>query len=233
MSTQEHKMQDILPDRPYGSYSYKAERAEQVQKEIEKEDQHLSALELTKLKQKEKARQLADEKRVEAHGIVDARVKEEMVNRKKTIDTLDKIQHSVPDVIIPENAASAKSTTRKDVLRLLTSLNINMNLQLSKSDMYNLLACLMTANEKQLEILSQNGKIPIAIKIVIKRLQQDVKDGNMSTLERLWDRIYGSQPMITNLPDGANSVFSKSGILPNQPISREAYVEIRKIYYNE
>ena len=117
-----------------------------------------------------------------------------------------------------------QGTTRPEVLKLLTSLNINLNVQLSKQDTANLLACLLTCNEAQLAALYNNKKIPIVIKTVIKRLQEDAKLGNIETVEKLWDRVFGKNAMSLNLPEQTQL---ETGILPNVPVSREAYIVIR------
>lgn len=129
-----------------------------------------------------------------------------------------------PVITAAKELLAMQGTTRADVQRLLTNLNINMNLQLTKTDTANLLACLLTCNEQQLYALEQNPKVPIAIKIVIKRLKEDVKQGNMNALERIWDRVFGKAAMSLDLPEQATA----TGIIPNTPISREAYVVIRE-----
>lgn len=120
-------------------------------------------------------------------------------------------------------ALQAQGTTRPEVMKLLTSLNINLSLQLSKQDTANLLACLLTCNESQLISLQNNKKVPVVIKTVIKRLLEDMKLGNIDTIETLWDRVFGKGPMQLNLPEQQ----TQTGIIPNVPISREAYVIIR------
>ena len=62
------------------------------------------------------------------------------------------------------------------------------------------------------------------IKTVIKRLLEDTKLGNIETVEKLWDRVFGKGPMQLNLPE---SQQLETGIIPNMPISREAYIVIR------
>lgn len=119
---------------------------------------------------------------------------------------------------------ASQGTTRPEVVRLLTSLNVNLNLQLTKSDTANLLACLLTANESQLNAIYKNKKVPVAVKTIIKRLIDDSKLGNIETVERLWDRIFGKAGMMLNLPEQTQQM---TGIIPNTPISREAYIVIR------
>lgn len=141
----------------------------------------------------------------------------------------------------PEVAANAAAdilqhingqTSRYDVNKLLAQLNINRDLQLSKRDTADLLASILTCNEAQLQALISNPKIPVSIKTIIKRIQLDANIGNTETIEKLWDRIFGKQglqdqtsvsPQISQVgTDDSNS------IIPNTPISREAYVILRE-----
>lgn len=123
-----------------------------------------------------------------------------------------------------QQAMQLQGTTRPEIAKLLTALNINLSVQLSKTDTANLLACLLTCNESQLQALMTNKKVPVVIKTVIKRMLEDMKLGNIDTVERLWDRIFGKGAMQLNLPEQAQI---QTGIIPNTPISREAYVIIR------
>lgn len=135
-------------------------------------------------------------------------------------------------------AEASLSTSRKDVDNLLSSLNINLNLRLNKRDMSKLLACLMTCNEMQLEALANNSRVPVAIKTVIRRMQEDMKHGNIGTLERLWDRVFGPQgmvddgagpsPAVKTVPGVPTALSTQEGtILPGTPVSREAYIILR------
>lgn len=121
-------------------------------------------------------------------------------------------------------AMQLQGTTRPEITKLLTQLNINLSVQLTKQDTANLLACLLTCNESQLTALMNNKKVPVAIKIVIKRLLEDMKLGNMDTIDRLWDKIFGKGAMQLNLPEEQQL---QTGIIPNVPVSREAYILIR------
>ena len=118
----------------------------------------------------------------------------------------------------------SQGTTRPEVVKLLSSLNIDLDLQLSKTDTANLLACLLTANQKQLQAIYDNDKTPLAIKIVVKRLMNDSKIGEIQTVEKLWDRIFGKTGMMLDLPQESKA----AGIIPNTPVSREAYILIRE-----
>lgn len=121
-----------------------------------------------------------------------------------------------------------QGTTRPEMAKLLNNLGINLSIRLSKTDTANLLACLLTCNETQLAALMTNDKLPLAIKAIIKRIQQDARIGETATIERIWDRLFGKGPMsldatsITGVPSAA------PGLIPDQPISREAYVIIRE-----
>lgn len=137
-------------------------------------------------------------------------------------------QHGMPTLDMASNVAksimASQGTTRSEVVRLLTQLNVNLNLQLTKTDTANLLACLLTANESQLNAIYRNKKVPVAVKTVIKRLLDDAKLGNIETVEKLWDRIFGKAGMMLNLPEQTQQM---TGIIPNTPVSREAYIVIR------
>lgn len=164
---------------------------------------------------------------------------ERVAEHEKNIQTIEAIEAQTVNPLDPVEIAqksgtySGKTTqllqlqgaSRPEITKLLTSLNINLSVQLSKQDTANLLACLLTCNESQLNALLSNKKIPVVIKTVIKRLTEDMKLGNIETVEKLWDRIFGKGAMQLNLPEQAQL---QTGILPNVPISREAYVIIRE-----
>lgn len=164
---------------------------------------------------------------------------ERVAEHEKNIQTIEAIEAQTVNPLDPielsekRGTYSSKTTqllqlqgaSRPEITKLLTSLNINLSVQLSKQDTANLLACLLTCNESQLNALLSNKKIPVVIKTVIKRLIEDMKLGNIETVEKLWDRIFGKGAMQLNLPEQAQL---QTGILPNVPISREAYVIIRE-----
>ena len=137
-------------------------------------------------------------------------------------------KHNMPTISMASDVArsilASQGTTKPEVVRLLTQLNVNLNLQLTKTDTANLLACLLTANENQLNAIYKNKKVPLAIKTVIKRMIDDSKLGNIETVEKLWDRIFGKTGMMLNLPEQTQQM---TGIIPNTPVSREAYIVIR------
>lgn len=137
-------------------------------------------------------------------------------------------KYNMPTISMASDVAksimASQGTTRPEVVRLLTQLNVNLNLQLTKTDTANLLACLLTANENQLNAIYKNKKVPVAVKTVIKRLLDDAKLGNIETVEKLWDRIFGKAGMMLNLPEQTQQM---TGIIPNTPVSREAYIVIR------
>ena len=108
------------------------------------------------------------------------------------------------------------------------------------TDTQNFLATILTCNEKQLKALIDNPRIPIGIKIVIKRLLDDARVGDMQALEKVWDRVFGKSALQvepTNQGPGRKGSNTQNpiqqgslleGIIPNQPISREAYILIRE-----
>lgn len=167
--------------------------------------------------------------------------RESLAYTKENIEIIEDAQqelqanNAVPAILNRSNITTHKAaqlyalqgTTRRDVQRLLSSLNINLNMQLSKADTHNLVATLLTCNETQLQALLKNKKVPIAIKIYIKRLLDDAKEGTTSTVERLWDRVFGK-----NAPVSAETQNTEAGLIPNKPLSREAYILIRDTLIN-
>lgn len=122
---------------------------------------------------------------------------------------------------------SLKGTTRPEVAKLIQALNINLDVQLSKSDTADLLAALLTCNESQLRALAKNKKVPIVIRTIIKRLEEDEKNGNLGTVDYLWDRIFGKGPLRPENSGGQSPQNLVQGLIPDTPISREAYILIR------
>lgn len=167
------------------------------------------------------AKQIAEQrKRVEAVEAIEAQIVEPLKATELAESSNGKSTYSSTIT----KALQLQGASRPEITKLLTSLNINLSVQLTKQDTANLLACLLTCNEAQLQALYNNKKIPIVIKTVIKRLQEDARLGNIETVEKLWDRVFGKGQMQLNLPEQQQL---QTGIIPNVPVSREAYIVIR------
>lgn len=237
------KISALLPDRD-GTINDELtdRRNEASQVNAENIVRKQTARELAEMKAKEKARLKREQKKLQDRldkGIADGRTEfqQKAVDEQEalvaTVEALeDRNRSQVPGLIksglaagvTPRNAALLQTTTPREVAKLLASLNINLNLQLTKSDTSNLLACLLTCNETQLNALYNNKKIPVAIKTVIKRLLEDAKLGNIETVNTLWDRLFGKAGLQT---DARQAEASGEGLVPGTPISREAYIILR------
>ena len=208
----------ILPDYDDSDPNLITDYEEVIDQEIEAEQQRISAADLARIKLKEK--QALESKKI--------RSEQERQKIAENIAEIEVIQDSPAAqrfLAGGENDLSPYAgTTRRDVVKLLSSLNINTSLYLTRADTYNLLSCLLTCNEDQLNAVYNNKKVPLAIKIVIKRLKEDARVGNIDTLERLWDRVFGKNQTAAaiQLPEGVSQ-----GLLPNTLVSREAYMIIR------
>lgn len=136
---------------------------------------------------------------------------------------------------LPENVLrSVKGSLRPATARLMTALNINLESGLSRRETADLIAALLTCNETQLDALMTNKKTPMAVKIIIKRIKDDFKNGSLSTVNNLWDRIFGREPLspdsgVQSPLTATDSVRTaiREGRLPDVPVSREAYILIR------
>lgn len=249
------KLADILPDRPIvpgmsnpdTSKLVEQEAARIKSKQDAKELARIKYLEKQKLKslqaKQEKRQSLAEELGVEEipDGQTELQAKR-IVEQQKRVEAIEALEAQTVEPLkateLAERHDSGKGSysstirsalqfqgaSRPEITKLLTSLNINLSVQLTKQDTANLLACLLTCNHSQLQALMANKKVPVVIKTVIKRLIEDEKLGNIETIEKLWDRIFGKGPMQLSLPEGQQL---QTGIIPNQPVSREAYILIR------
>ena len=212
----EDQLSSLLPehDELDENYEVEADRQEQVAEAAANKEAKLNAATLARMKMREK---------YELEKAEQARIAEN-VAELEVIEQSPEAQQFLAGGF--SDLSPYAGTTKRDVVKLLSSLNINLSLNLSQSDTYNLLGCLLTCNEAQLNALYNNKKIPLAIKTVIKRIMDDAKLGNMDTIERLWDRIFGKAGKATLELPSTQPVITQ-GIIPNTIVSREAYTIIR------
>jgi len=123
-------------------------------------------------------------------------------------------------------------TNRSPALsRLLDSLNINLDMGLSKNDTDSLLAALLTATESQLGTLYNNPSVPVVIKTLVRRLLTDSTRGDTATIERLWDRLFGKPANALAIATPAQQQAAPAAdqsIIPSTPVSREAFLILRE-----
>lgn len=249
------KLADILPNRPTVPGMSNPDTSKLVEQEATRIKSKQDAKELARIKylekqklknlqaKQEKRQSLAEELGVEEipDGQTELQAKR-IVEQQKRVEAIEALEAQTVEPLkateLAERHGSGKGSyssavrsalqlqgaSRPEITKLLTSLNINLSVQLTKQDTANLLACLLTCNHSQLQALMTNKKVPVVIKTIIKRLIEDEKLGNIETIEKLWDRIFGKGPMQLSLPEGQQL---QTGIIPNQPVSREAYILIR------
>lgn len=249
------KLADILPSRPIVPGMSNPDTSKLVEQEATRIKSKQDAKELARIKylekqklknlqaKQEKRQSLAEELCVEEipDGQTELQAKR-IAEQQKRVEAIEALEAQTVEPLkateLAERHDSGKGSyssaihsalqlqgaSRPEITKLLTSLNINLSVQLTKQDTANLLACLLTCNHSQLQALMANKKVPVVIKTVIKRLIEDEKLGNIETIEKLWDRIFGKGPMQLSLPEGQQL---QTGIIPNQPVSREAYILIR------
>ena len=233
----EDQLSSLLPEHDEfdENYEVEADRQEQVAEAAANKEAKLNAATLARMKMREKYElEKAEKQKTDPTFGMSQKQKEkykaEQARIAENVAELEVIEQSPEAQQFLSGGFSDLSpyagTTKRDVVKLLSSLNINLSLNLSQSDTYNLLGCLLTCNEAQLNALYNNKKIPLAIKTVIKRIMDDAKLGNMDTIERLWDRIFGKAGKATLEIPGTQPVVTQ-GIIPNTIVSREAYTIIR------
>lgn len=241
MDKNRHKQSigSLLPehDELNENYDYTEQRDATVQSAVDTTEQKMNAATLARMKAREKREleKLEKRKTDPTFGMTDKereKYETELQRQKENIAEIEVIEASpeAQNFLAGGNSdlAPYSGPTRRDVAKLLTSLNINLNLNLTQADTYNLLSCLLTANETQLNALYANHMVPVAIKTVIKRILDDCKLGNIDTVERLWDRIFGkSNQMTLSMPTQGSQIPGVPGIIPHTIVSREAYTIIR------
>lgn len=231
----EGRLSAILPDAPrLPNMAGVDTQKEAIIKEAASIKRREEAKDLAYIKHKEKQ----NLKRAE-NGYTNAAQAARIKEHKEKIETIEAIEAETVDPLdvkevgkrigadkkIINKALQLQGAARPEIMKLLAGLNINLSVRLTKADTANLLACLLTCNESQLSALMSNKKVPVVIKTVIKRLLEDMRLGNIDTIEKLWDRVFGKGQMLLELPDAQQA---QTGILPNVPISREAYIVIRE-----
>lgn len=222
-------IESIMPDRGRSmNYELQEARADKVKKASTEHQAKVNAAEIARIKYKEqKALERLEAKIKNPDLKYTKKELERLEQARENLATIEEIDMQADIPQIPEKLVPMMGTTRPEVVKLLTSLNINLSINLTKSDTYNLLSCLLTCNETQLMALYENTKVPIAIKTVIKRLLDDSRLGNIDTVEKLWDRVFGSSKHATLEMPQTQTIQTQSGILPGTVVSREAYTIIR------
>lgn len=249
-------LSDILPDRTFSFNDQANDRQELLHDAVKAQEQRKSAQELARLKLAEKRKQAYAEKKlkqIEEEGLTDvpgrtlyqkrvlkAQTEAQIAEHEKNIQAIEAVEANSGGALtatltgMSSGSASRvlalQGTTRPEVTKLLQSLNMNLSVQLSKKDTTDLLACLLTCNEAQLNALYSNKKIPIVIKTIIKRLREDAEKGSLATIEMIWDKVFGKMsPDAQSAPAGTGQAGNTlvGGLLPDAPLSREAYILIR------
>lgn len=241
MNPMKSKLNSILPDlsgsEPFSDYE-EVNRQEDIQQAADSHQERKTAAEIARLKLNAKNRLASLKAKPTPPPPDKVKAAQEALNVLEDIDkqraeplrveNVAKAEIAAGKTVSPNKlneALKLQGASRNDVALLMKSLNINTSVQLTKQDTQNLLACLLTCNETQLKALMSNAKVPIVIKTVIKRLLDDVKVGSIDTIEKLWDRIFGKTGLVQAIPEAQAQMTQ--GLIPNVPVSREAYIVIR------
>ena len=126
---------------------------------------------------------------------------------------------------------------------LLTSLGLTSpdTAQMSRADLAAVLEVLLSADEASLRALHDRPDTPTSLKTIIRRVLADMQSGSLKALHSLWDRLYGRTPLTApdtlsqsspsqspSSPSGQQALQDVlQGVLPQTPVSREAYIVIR------
>lgn len=240
MNTEQNYKESIaslLPDHSSDNenFDYSETPLDRAQQAYESKQQKYNTATLAKMKLAERQRLNSLNSKAPKTEEEVQRIEDEKKLAEQNLAELDVIESSpeAQNFLAGEGHSDLSpyaGTTKRDVVKLLDSLGINLNMYLTRTDTYNLLSCLLTCNENQLDALYANPKVPLAIKTVIKRIKEDSRLGNIETIEKLWDRIFGKADKAKiELPAQMQSAQLQGvqGIIPNTVVSREAYMIIR------
>lgn len=218
----------LIPKKSQADMNASRVTDEDLQGMAESIHREATARELTELKRKKKdALKRRDKEDERSQELKDDIAVIEQLEEDNLSNARDFALSRYPDSQMKRELMVLTENTRPEISKLLNGLNINLSLALSKNDTLNLLAALLTCNESQLSAIESNPKVPLAIKAVIRRLQTDAKLGNIETIERLWDRIFGKADKATIVQP---TDVQATGIIPNTPISREAYLILKQTF---
>ena len=233
------KAEDLLPDRTgilppehaVFSPSHKEIVETRLSAEQEKSDNKKTARELLEeaRKKQTKERYIERKKEQAEQGIAAAKSHTQAVKASK----YEQAKPLTPNTIEMHEQAG----TSAQVSKLLKSLNINLNMQFSKKETYDLIATLLTCNEAQLEALQTNRRVPIVIKTIIKNILLDYERGSMATVDKLWTRLFGADFNDNGKNQGGSTTVNILSMVPgvdgSKPISREGYLQIKNHVFGD
>lgn len=106
---------------------------------------------------------------------------------------------------------------------------LDMDLTLTRSQTRDMVAAVTLLNEDQLDALCVNRRTPAVVKTIARAVLRDMEKGNLSTVDRLWDRLFGGtfeepQPQ----PSTVNLLSVLPGVDGTRPVSREGYDLLRR-----
>lgn len=116
----------------------------------------------------------------------------ELAREQLNLSTSQLIRDEMDGQPLATRAATlAQENLKPEVARLLASLNMNVDLSLNGRQTELLMSTLLACNEHQIQAILDNDKVPMSVKLMAKRLKDDLKAGSTTALEGLWDRIFG------------------------------------------
>lgn len=91
-----------------------------------------------------------------------------------------------------------KITGRKPTLykQLFKATSKRVEIELSKEDYYNILRYLMERTPSELKIIAKHEKTPAWISNIISSIFTDIKTGRLTTINNLFDRLFGKATQI-------------------------------------
>lgn len=150
--------------------------------------------------------------------------------KKDTLEITTPAKEAKP---MPKNPQElTRMVSRQKTAQLLTSMGIDLGVKFSKKDMTDILTHLLSANQQQLTALKKSPQTPIAIKTIIVSIENDAKNGEMETINKLWSRLFGkegfteSTPVTATMSETTSTMNSGTGL---PVVSRKTLMVIKNI----
>lgn len=237
------KAEDLLPDRsdiiPPEHSVFNPTHQEIIDTNLsveeEKWESRKTARELLEEARKKQSKEQSKEKYIERKK---EQAEQGIARTKSPAQAVRAARYEQSKALTPDTIEmQERAGTSAQVSKLLRSLNINLNMQFSKKETYDIIATLLTCNEAQLEALQSNRRVPIVIKTIIKNILLDYERGSMTTVDKLWTRLFGSDFSDNPKNQGGSTTVNILSMVPgvdgSKPISREGYLQIKNHVFGE
>jgi len=99
----------------------------------------------------------------------------------------------------PGESGNPAGRPKKIIKRLEEAVGIKFNLELTKTDKYQIIEWCLERNLKELKDLVNDPQSPIFLVNIATAIIGDIKKGQLKTVELIFDRVFGKPDQRTNV----------------------------------